>query len=171
MGVHRRNAAGLALLVQSCVMTLSGCTLLFLPTTMDFLVGTSSTRSALHTARALGYVLGAILVYLAAILCALPEPSPSTCRSVAAGAAVAAIACAWAAIVPPEQVALNSAVVWGASLYFAAIVLTMLILSPRQASSKSQVDIPSGIEGKKPASAATGGAPSKAPAKQKRTIN
>lgn len=124
-----RSAAGTALLVQSCCMTTAGVLLLLVPGASDLLLASSATRSSALAVKALAQVIGALLVFLAALLCSVPNPSASTCRSVAAGAAVAAVCCARAALSPFVGVA----VVVGAAAFFAAVTVTMLALTPQLA--------------------------------------
>ena len=125
-----RSPAGTALLVQSCVMTITGTALLVVPDVIDLLF-LSTTRSAVYHLRAFGYIVGSLFIYVAALLCAVPQPSASACRSVAAGAAVAAALCTRLYVTPLQNATLNWDVFRWVVAYFGCVSVGMFALAPR----------------------------------------
>lgn len=131
MGCQKRSSAGTALLIQSCVFSLTGALLAIFPSSTDALFRPTATRTALFATRELGQMVGALLVFFAALLCAVPQPSASACRSAAAGAAVASALLARSVVVPQTRSIVSVEVTSGVAAYFAAVAFCMIALSPR----------------------------------------
>lgn len=137
-GMGPRSSAGAAVLVQSCCMTAGGALLVLVPDASDLLLAPSATRSAVHVVRDLAQVVGGLLILVAALLCSIPEPPPSTCRSVAAGSGVAAALCVRAAVSP----LLRPTTIGGLAVFFALAAVTLLVLAPLPAVAGGQTAAP-----------------------------
>jgi hypothetical protein len=119
----------LALLVQSSLCSLIGVLLIGFPGFSDLLFDDSATRSSIYAARYYNTLVGAFLVYLAAVLCAI-KPTGPVCRSIAAGASCVAVTCGWLLTVPTETAHLRQGFVAALIAYFSLVAVVMAFFAP-----------------------------------------
>jgi hypothetical protein len=87
------SVAKILLLALSTLFSLAGVSLFF-PQTTEFVFISAATRSSLALAREYNVIIGAVLIFTAAVLCST-KPGKSTLRSITAGSAVVTVAACW----------------------------------------------------------------------------